>query len=178
MRIVWQQNTWMIIKIVTKFFKGENYVLMKKTLMTFFCFKCLKTLVFHILYFDFVIIDKKHKNIWFFSLKFFMTCILKKLILLMKMYPWCCFVSCLVSILVNDLFFFLLKEEKYLLKLKHFLIITMGAKCMNCYTPPKGQKEYKWFEQDLMSYIDNVKYEHFVKNMNDHFARAKVVNLI
>ena len=41
---------------------------------------------------------------------------------------------------------------------------------MNCYIPLKGQKECKWFEQDLTSYIDDSKYEHFIENMDDHFA--------
>ena len=27
-----------------------------------------------------------------------------------------------------------------------------------------------------MSYIDDLKYEHFIKNMDDHFTRAKIVN--
>ena len=48
---------------------------------------------------------------------------------------------------------------------------------MNCYIPTKGPKKYKWYDHDLMLYIDVLKCEHFVKNMENHVARAKIVNL-
>ena len=52
----------------------------------------------------------------------------------------------------------------------------MEAKCMNCCISAKGQKKYEWYKDDLISYIDDLKYEHFIKNMDDHFTRAKIVN--
>ena len=77
----------------------------------------------------------------------------------------------------NDLLFFLLKEEKYLLKLNHFLIATMKGKlCMNQYILNKDKRTYEWYEHDLMSYIDNLKYEHFVEDMDNHFSRMKIIN--
>ena len=38
---------------------------------------------------------------------------------------------------------------------------------MNRYIPNKGKKKHEWYEHDLMSYIDNLKYEHFVENMEE-----------
>ena len=47
---------------------------------------------------------------------------------------------------------------------------------MNNYIPTKGKTECKWYEHDLMSYIDVLKYNKFIKNVDDHFQRAKVIN--
>ena len=38
------------------------------------------------------------------------------------------------------------------------------------------KKKYEWYEHDLMTYIDHLKCENFVHDMDSHFSRAKVVN--
>ena len=48
-------------------FQRRKLCLNEEEIDDLFCFKCLKTLVFHILYFDFIIIDKKYENIHTFS---------------------------------------------------------------------------------------------------------------
>ena len=40
----------------------------------------------------------------------------------------------------------------------------------------KTKKKYEWYEHDLMTYIDNLKYDHFINNMDSHFSNAKVTN--
>ena len=52
----------------------------------------------------------------------------------------------------------------------------MENKLINNYIPTKGKTEYKWYEHDLISYIDVLKYNEFIKNVDDHFQRAKVIN--
>ena len=47
----------------------------------------------------------------------------------------------------------------------------------NSYISKKTQKKkYEWYEHDLMTYIDDLKCENFVLDMDSHFSRAKVVN--
>ena len=43
---------------------------------------------------------------------------------------------------------------------------------------PKNQKKRKheWYEHDLMTYIDDLKYDRFVKDMISHFSCVKVIN--
>ena len=36
--------------------------------------------------------------------------------------------------------------------------------------------ELPWFERDLMTYVDHLKYQKCVKDSNDYFDRAKIVN--
>ena len=40
----------------------------------------------------------------------------------------------------------------------------------------KDYPELEWFEQDLMSYIDHLKYQNCVSNQDRYFDRAKVLN--
>ena len=61
--------------------------------------------------------------------------------------------------------------------MNHFLTITMEGKlCMKQYILIKGQKKYEWYECDLISYINDLKYRHFLENMDSHFLRAKITN--
>ena len=53
----------------------------------------------------------------------------------------------------------------------------MEAKRMNRYVPAKVKKRYEWHKHDVMLHINNLKYEHFVENIDNHFTRAKIVNL-
>ena len=46
---------------------------------------------------------------------------------------------------------------------------------MNCYIS-EAPKEYKWYEHDLRSYIDNLKYKGFIENRPAYFSRAKIIN--
>ena len=48
---------------------------------------------------------------------------------------------------------------------------------MNSYIPKATQKKlYEWYEPDLMTYIDGLKYKNFTKDLDSHFSRAKIVN--
>ena len=40
----------------------------------------------------------------------------------------------------------------------------------------KTKKKYEWYEHDLMTYIDDLKYDQFVNDMDLHFSHAKVTN--
>ena len=43
------------------------------------------------------------------------------------------------------------------------------------YIPKKTEKKkYEWYEHDLMTYIDNLKHEQFVEDMDSHFSRVKI----
>ena len=49
---------------------------------------------------------------------------------------------------------------------------------INSYIPKNNKKKkYEWYEHDLMTYFDNLKYNRFANDMNLHFSRAKVLNL-
>lgn len=49
---------------------------------------------------------------------------------------------------------------------------------VNCYIPKKKEKKkYEWYEHDLMTYINDLKYEHFVEDMDSRFTRAKITNI-
>ena len=48
----------------------------------------------------------------------------------------------------------------------------------NSYIPKSSEKrKYEWFEHNLTTYIDGLKYKHFVEDMDSHFSRAKITNL-
>ena len=47
----------------------------------------------------------------------------------------------------------------------------MEKKPMNKYIPTKEKTEYKWYEHDLMSYIDDLKYNKFIENTDEHFQK-------
>ena len=50
--------------------------------------------------------------------------------------------------------------------------------CVGKYIPPY-QKDYfsqPWFERDLMTYIDHLKYQECVRNPDNYFERTHVVN--
>ena len=48
---------------------------------------------------------------------------------------------------------------------------------MNSYIPKAPEKEkYERYEHDLMTYYDDLKYEEFIENMDNHFLNAKIVN--
>ena len=34
----------------------------------------------------------------------------------------------------------------------------------------------KWYKHDLMTYIDDLRYENFVRDIDSHFSKAKVIN--
>ena len=47
----------------------------------------------------------------------------------------------------------------------------------NSYIPKSSEKtKYESFEHDLMTYLDNLKYEHFIEDIDSHFSRAKITN--
>lgn len=47
----------------------------------------------------------------------------------------------------------------------------------NTYVSKKLKKEkYEWWEHDLMMYIDDLKFKHFVEDLDAHFSDAKVSN--
>ena len=46
----------------------------------------------------------------------------------------------------------------------------------SCILKKTQKRMYEWYEHDLMTYIDDLKYENFVHNMDSHFSQAKVVN--
>ena len=46
----------------------------------------------------------------------------------------------------------------------------------NCYIPKKTKKKYEWYEHNLMTYIDNLKYDNFLNNMDSHFSNSKITN--
>lgn len=41
--------------------------------------------------------------------------------------------------------------------------------------PPKN-KEYEWYEHDLMTWYDDLKYDEFVSDMNGYFENVQVIN--
>ena len=48
---------------------------------------------------------------------------------------------------------------------------------MNKYIHTKGKTEYKWYEHYLlMPYIDDLKYNEFIENTDEHFQKAKIIN--
>ena len=47
---------------------------------------------------------------------------------------------------------------------------------MNKYTPTKGKSRYKWYEQDLMPYIDDLKCNEFIESIDENFQKAKIIN--
>ena len=49
---------------------------------------------------------------------------------------------------------------------------------MNKYIPTAGKTKYKQYEHDLMSYIDDLKYNQSTKNTDEHFQKAKLLILI
>ena len=52
----------------------------------------------------------------------------------------------------------------------------MEKKLMNKYTPTKGKTRYKWYEHDLMPYIDDLKYNEFIESIDENFQKAKIIN--
>ena len=58
------------------------------------------------------------------------------------------------------------------------LLAIISKKIVNKYVPKFAQhSELPWYERDgLLSYIDALKCEEFVKDKNSHFKTAKVVN--
>ena len=47
----------------------------------------------------------------------------------------------------------------------------------NSYIPKKPEKKkYEWYEHDLITYFDDLKYKHFVEDMDEHFSHGKVTN--
>ena len=46
---------------------------------------------------------------------------------------------------------------------------------MNKYIPAKGKTEYKWYGHDLMSYNDDLKYNEFIENTDEHFHLMKII---
>ena len=47
----------------------------------------------------------------------------------------------------------------------------------NYYIPKSSEKrKYEWFEHDLTTYIDDLKYKHFIEGMDSHFSWAKITN--
>ena len=45
----------------------------------------------------------------------------------------------------------------------------------NSYIPKKPEKKkYEWYEHDLMTYIGDLKYKHFIEDTDSHFSCAKV----
>ena len=41
----------------------------------------------------------------------------------------------------------------------------------NYYIPKSSEKrKYEWFEHDLTTYIDDLKYKHFIEGMDSHFS--------
>ena len=48
----------------------------------------------------------------------------------------------------------------------------------NGYIPKKKKKEkYEWFEHNLMTYFDDLKYDEFVSDRDAYFANVQVINL-
>ena len=48
----------------------------------------------------------------------------------------------------------------------------------NGYIPKKKKKEkYEWFEPNLMTYFDDLKYDEFVSDRDAYFANVQVINL-
>ena len=44
---------------------------------------------------------------------------------------------------------------------------------------PRYQENYfelPWFDRDLMTYVDHLRYQEYAKDSNDYFDRAKIVN--
>ena len=53
----------------------------------------------------------------------------------------------------------------------------MEKKLINEYIPTKGKTEFKWYEHYLlMPYIDDLKYNEFIENTDEHFQKAKIIN--
>ena len=47
----------------------------------------------------------------------------------------------------------------------------------NSYIPKKSErKKYEWYKHNLMTYIDDLKYEQFVEDKDSHFSRVKISN--
>ena len=48
----------------------------------------------------------------------------------------------------------------------------------NTYTPAKTKKnnKYDWYEHDLMTYFDDLKYEQLASNTDEYFKRAHIFN--
>ena len=44
----------------------------------------------------------------------------------------------------------------------------------NCYFRKK--KKYEWYEHDLMTYIENLKHDNFINNMDPHLPNKKNKN--
>ena len=42
--------------------------------------------------------------------------------------------------------------------------------------PKNKKREYEWYEHDLMTYINNLKFERYVENMDSYFSQARVKN--
>ena len=38
------------------------------------------------------------------------------------------------------------------------------------------KKKYEWYEYELMTYINNLKFDNFIINMDYHFSRVKIKN--
>ena len=38
------------------------------------------------------------------------------------------------------------------------------------------KKKYEWYEHNLMMYIDDLEYEHFIEDTDSHFSCVKVTN--
>ena len=52
-----------------------------------------------------------------------------------------------------------------------------GEKVMNKYIHTKGKTEYKWYEHYLlMPYIEDLKYNEFIENTDEHFQKVKIIN--
>ena len=85
----------------------------------------------------------------------------------------CCISSCIVSYL-------LYKRNKKISVEIELVIKDYNAVAIfltNSYIPKKREKKkYEWCEHDLMTYIDNLKHEQFVEDMDSHFSRVKISN--
>ena len=51
---------------------------------------------------------------------------------------------------------------------------SLNNKFLHSEMPEK--KKYEWYEHDLMTYINDLKYEHFIEDTDSHFSCAKVTN--
>ena len=55
--------------------------------------------------------------------------------------------------------------------------LVMENKLVNSYIPAHAPWNLKWYERDgLLTYIDQLKYNEFIKNPDNHFQRARINN--
>ena len=91
-------------------------------------------------------------------------------------------VSCLVFMLVIVFWLFLLWKKKLKIITEINLVIRNYESTAESdfhkylYSKKTQRKKYEWYKHDLMTYIDNLKYDNFLRDMDSHFSKVKVVN--